>query len=68
MGMKTVRWGEGGKLLLRCVMDDDVYRLITEQVRVFLEHFPQSLPSTFQVMAWLLPSSPRCRVCRRMRP
>ncbi len=35
MGMKTVRWGEGGKLLLCCVMDDDVYRLITEQVRGF---------------------------------
>lgn len=32
MGNKTVRWNEGGKLLLQCVMDEEVYKLVTEQV------------------------------------
>lgn len=33
MGNKTVRWNDGGKLLLRCVLDEEVYKLVVEQAR-----------------------------------
>ena len=32
MGTKTVKWGDGSKVLLRCVMDEAVYKLLMEQV------------------------------------
>jgi hypothetical protein len=32
MGTKTVKWGDGSKVLLRCVMDEAVHKLLMEQV------------------------------------
>jgi hypothetical protein len=32
MGTKTVWWGDGGRVLLRCVMDEEVYKLVMERV------------------------------------